>query len=99
MTPIDPLMHYLLLAVGVLGSVALYTAASRMFAPPAEADASDLSKLAKKEVGTSSVSQRLFAWGKLPDASGMAAAVGTPVDPKEPSSANGGRAKGKGKSR
>ena len=55
--------------------------------------------LVAKEVGTSSVSQRLFAWGKLPDASGMAAAVGTPVDPKEPSSANGGRAKGKGKSR
>ncbi|MDE2491232.1 MAG: type II secretion system F family protein [Elusimicrobia bacterium] len=52
--PIDPLTHYLLLAVGVLGSVACYTTISRLFAPPAEPDESDLSRLAKKEVGTSS---------------------------------------------
>ena len=65
MTPIDPLMHYILLAVGVLGSVAAYTAASRMFAPPPEADASDLSKLAKKEVGTSSAFSSLNPHGSL----------------------------------
>jgi len=65
MTPIDPLMHYLLLAVGVLGSVAAYTAASRMFAPPAEVDAGDLSKLAKKEVGTSSAFSSLNPQGSL----------------------------------
>ena len=65
MTPIDPLMHYILLAVGVLGSVAAYTAASRMFAPPAEAAEGDLSKLAKKEVGTSSAFSSLNPHGSL----------------------------------
>ena len=65
MVPIDPLMHYLLLAVGVLGSVAAYTAMSRLFAPPAEADESDLSKLAKKEVGTSSAFSSLNPHGTL----------------------------------
>jgi hypothetical protein len=43
------------------------------------------------------VSQRLFAWGKLPDAAGAAAV--TPLDTKEPASTGGARAKGKGKSR
>lgn len=65
MPPIDPLIHYLLLAVGVLGSVAAYTAASRLFAPPAEAAAGDLSKLAKKEVGTSSAFSSLNPHGSL----------------------------------
>jgi tight adherence protein C len=65
MTPIDPLMHYLLLAVGVLGSVAAYTGASRLFAPPAETDEGDLSKLAKKEVGTSSAFSSLNPHGSL----------------------------------
>lgn len=65
MTPIDPLMHYVLLAVGVLGSVAAYTAASRLFAPPAEGDESDLAKLAKKEVGTSSAFSSLNPHGSL----------------------------------
>ncbi len=65
MTPIDPLMHYLLLAVGVIGSVAFYTAFSRLFAPPADADEGDLSKLAKKEVGTSSAFSSLNPHGSL----------------------------------
>jgi len=65
MTPIDPLMHYMLLAVGVLGSVAAYTAVSRMFAPPPEDAESDLSKLAKKEVGTSSAFSSLNPHGSL----------------------------------
>lgn len=65
MTPIDPLMHYILLAVGVLGSVAAYTAASRLFAPPAETEEGDLSKLAKKEVGTSSAFSSLNPQGSL----------------------------------
>lgn len=51
-----------------------------------------------KEVGTESVSQRLFAWGKLPDAAGASAV--TPLDAKDPATSTGGaRAKGKGKSR
>jgi tight adherence protein C len=58
-------MHYLLLAVGVLGSVALYTAMSRLLAPPAEADETDLSRLAKKEVGTSSAFSSLNPNGTL----------------------------------
>jgi tight adherence protein C len=67
MTPIDPMMHYLLLAVGVLGSVAAYTAATRMFAPPAEEAEGDLSKLAKKEVGTSSAFSSLNPNGGMLD--------------------------------
>lgn len=47
-----------------------------------------------KEVGTDSVTQRLFAWGKLPDANGAA-----PLDVKEQGVAKDARAKGKGKSR
>jgi len=59
-----------------------------------------------KEVGVDSVSQRLFAWGKLPDASATAATAGSTgnaagaLDTKEPAPvANGARAKGKGKAR
>ncbi len=65
MAIIDPPMHYFLLAVRILGSVAAYTAISRLFAPPADADSSDLSKLAKKEVGTSSAFSSLNAHGTL----------------------------------
>ncbi len=67
MGPIDPLMHYVLLAVGVLGSVACYTAASRMFAPPPEDGEGDLSKLAKKDIGTSSAFSSLNPNGSLVD--------------------------------
>ncbi len=51
-----------------------------------------------KEVGTESVSQRLFYWGKLPDAAALA--VAGPLDTAEPTpTTSGARAKGKGKSR
>lgn len=64
---IDPMMHWLLLAVGVLGSVFCYTAVSRVFAPPAEGDETDLAKLAKKEVGTSTAFSSLNPNGSLVD--------------------------------
>jgi tight adherence protein C len=65
--PIDSLTRYLLLAVGVLGSVACYVAISRLFAPPAEGDESDLSRLAKRDVGTSSAFSGLNPQGSLID--------------------------------
>lgn len=64
---IDPVTHWMLLAVGVLGSVFCYTAANRVFAPPADADESDLAKLAKKEVGTSTAFSSLNPNGSLVD--------------------------------
>lgn len=64
---IDPVTHWLLLAVGVLGSVFCYTAANRVFAPPADGDESDLAKLAKKEVGTSTAFSSLNPNGSLVD--------------------------------
>lgn len=63
----DPMTHYLLLAVGVGGSVAAYTAASRLFAPPPDADEADLAKLAKKEVGTSSAFSSINPNGSMLD--------------------------------
>ena len=42
----DQATHWLLLVVGVLGSVAAYTAAHRLLAPPLD-DEDDLAKLAK----------------------------------------------------
>jgi len=103
MTPIDPTMHYILLAVGVLGSVAAYTAASRMFAPPAESEDGDLSKLAKKEVGTSSAFSSLNPQGtlleKLDLLDEMHAQLGVrqfPV-PLSPEQVLAGEAEGKGK--
>ncbi len=67
MGPIDPSIHYLLLTISILGSMAAYTAISRMFAPPdADADG-DLSRLAKNEVGTSSAFSSLNPHGGLLD--------------------------------
>lgn len=60
-------MHYLLLAVGILGSVAAYTAVQRLFAPPPVIDASDLSRLAKHEVGTSTAFSGINPNGSLVD--------------------------------
>jgi tight adherence protein C len=60
-------VHYLLLVVGVLGSVAAYTAIHRLFAPPPESDASDLSRLAKSEMGMSTAFSSLNANGSLMD--------------------------------
>ena len=65
MIPIDPVMHYVLLAVGVLGSVACYTAASRLFASPGDVDESDLTRLAKNEVGTSTAFSSLNPHGTM----------------------------------
>jgi tight adherence protein C len=67
MGPIDPTMHWMLFAVAFLGSAAAYTAISRMMAPPPEADEHDLSKLAKKDVGTSSAFSSLNPNGGLVD--------------------------------
>ena len=67
MSAIDPLTHYLLMSVGILGSVFAYMAASRVFAPPAEGDPTDLSKLAKKEVGTTSAFSGINPNGGLVD--------------------------------
>lgn len=67
MGPIEPSIHWLLFTIAFLGSAAAYTAVSRMFAPPADADESDLSKLAKKEVGTSSAFSGLNPNGGMID--------------------------------
>ena len=47
----DQAIHWMLLVVGVLGSVAAYTTIHRVLAPPVD-DEDDLTKLAKNEVGT-----------------------------------------------
>lgn len=65
--PIGPGLHWLLFGVAVFGSFAAYTAISRMFASPSDGDANDLSKLAKKEVGTSSAFSSLNPNGSLLD--------------------------------
>ena len=64
MQPIPPSMYWTLFAVAFLGSAAFYTAIHRMFAPPPD-DEQDLSKLAKKEVGTSSAFSGLNPNGGL----------------------------------
>jgi tight adherence protein C len=50
-----------------LGSAAVFTALLRLLAPPQEADASDLSKLAKREVGTSTAFSGINPDGGLID--------------------------------
>jgi tight adherence protein C len=67
MQPIDPPMHWLLFTVAFLGSAAAYTAFSRLFAPPPEVNEKDLSRLAKKDVGTSSAFSSLEPDGALLD--------------------------------
>lgn len=64
---IEPVTHWMLFTVGLLGSVFCYNAANRLFAPPAEADETDLTKLAKKEVGTSTAFSSLNPNGSLVD--------------------------------
>jgi|GEM_PF-418919 len=64
---IDPLTHYFLLGLAFLGSVAAYVTISRTFAPPPEDDKNDLSKLANKEMGTSSAFSSLNPNGGLVD--------------------------------
>lgn len=65
--PISSQLHWLLFTIAFLGSAAAYMAVSRMFAPPPEADETDLAKLAKKEVGTSSAFSGLNPNGSLID--------------------------------
>lgn len=67
MSPIEPSIHWLLFTIAFLGSAAAYTAVSRMFAPPPDSDETDLAKLAKKEVGTSSAFSSLNPNGGLLD--------------------------------
>ena len=62
----DQAMHWLLLVVGVLGSVAAYTTAHRLLAPPSDEE-DDLSKLANKEVGTTTAFSSLSSKGGLID--------------------------------
>jgi tight adherence protein C len=65
--PIEQSTHWLLFAVAFLGSAACYTAFSRLFAPASDGDEGDLSKLAKREVGTSSAFSALNPNGGLID--------------------------------
>jgi tight adherence protein C len=60
-------VHYLLLVVGVLGSVAAYTSIQRLLSPPPEVDKSDLSQLAKKDLGMTSAFSGLNPQGGLLD--------------------------------
>jgi len=60
-------VHYLLLVVGVLGSVAAYTAIHRLLSPPPAVDQSDLALLAKKDLGMSSAFSGLNPNGSLLD--------------------------------
>lgn len=59
--------HWLLLIISILGSIAAYTTAHRIFAPPPEESATDLTKLAKKEVGTTTAFSSLNPNGALLD--------------------------------
>lgn len=62
----DQFIHFMLMAVGVLGSVAAYTTAHRIFSPAVD-DETELSKLAKKEVGTTTAFSSLNPNGTLID--------------------------------
>lgn len=58
---------YLLWVVGILGSVAVYTAVSRLASPPPPTPDSDLANLAKRELGMTSAFQALKPDGSLWD--------------------------------
>jgi tight adherence protein C len=58
-------MHYILLVVGFLGSVAFYTAMQRLFAPVKEESATDLSRLAKAGAGMTTAFSGLDPRGGL----------------------------------
>ncbi|HAM35550.1 MAG TPA: hypothetical protein DEB40_01960 [Elusimicrobia bacterium] len=62
-----PLLHYALLVIGVLGSVAFYTAVHRLLAAAPEEDQSDLAKLAKKDMGMTSAFSGIDPHGGLLD--------------------------------
>ena len=51
----DQVFHWLLMVVGILGSMACFTAVQRIFAPPPPEDASSLANLAPRQPGQVSV--------------------------------------------
>ena len=59
--------HYLLLVIGVLGSVAAYTAIQRLLTPPPAPESSDLSQLAKRGLGMTSAFESLDPHGGFLD--------------------------------
>lgn len=62
-----PFAHYLLLVIGVLGSVAAYTAIQRLLTPPPSPETSDLSQLAKRGLGMTSAFSGLDPHGGFLD--------------------------------
>ena len=67
MNPNAQWVHYLMMFLGFGGSVACYTAVQRIFTPPAPLDETDLSRLAKKELGTTTAFSSLDPNGSLTD--------------------------------
>ncbi|MFA6004433.1 MAG: type II secretion system F family protein [Elusimicrobiota bacterium] len=67
MSVTGPFLHYVLIAIGILGSVAFYTAMQRLMAPPPELDKSDLTQLAKKDLGMTSAFSGLNPQGGVLD--------------------------------
>lgn len=63
----DQTMHWMLMIVGILGSVAAYTAVNRLASPPEKVADTDLTKLAKRQMGMTSAFQSLKADGSLWD--------------------------------
>ncbi|MBI5210343.1 MAG: type II secretion system F family protein [Elusimicrobia bacterium] len=63
----DTVVRWILLTVGILGSMAAYTTVSRLLTPPPPPKESDLSMLAKKEVGMTSAFSKLNPQGSLWD--------------------------------
>ncbi len=67
MNTLGPFVYYMLLVVGILGSVAAYTAIQRLVAPPPEADKTDLAGLTKKDIGMTTAFSGLKPDGGLLD--------------------------------
>lgn len=63
----DPFIHYFLFGLAFVGSVAAHTAINRLLAPPAEASANDITRIAQKQVGTSSAFSNLDPNGSVID--------------------------------
>ncbi len=63
----DPFTHWLLVGVGIVGSMAAYTTIMRMVTPPPVPSESDISRLAKREAGMTSAFSELNPHGSLVD--------------------------------
>ncbi|MBI5623122.1 MAG: type II secretion system F family protein [Elusimicrobia bacterium] len=63
----EGILKWVMLAVGILGSMAAYTAVSRLLTPPPPPSETDLSQLAKREVGMTSAFSRLNPHGSIWD--------------------------------